>query len=95
MHDDGRFEWDEDKAIINAAKHGVSFEEAGEAFADPQRVEIFDDDHSLNEDRYQIVGLSKRRLLFVVFTERDNRIRLIHARKASKDMEILYVEQNR
>ena len=34
MHDDGRFEWDEDKAAINAARHGVSFEEAGEAFAD-------------------------------------------------------------
>ena len=42
MHDDGRFEWDEVKAAINAAKHGVSFEEAIEVFDDPQRVEIFD-----------------------------------------------------
>ena len=86
MHDDGRFEWDEDKAVID---------EAIEVFDDPQRVEIFDDDHSLNEERYQIIGLSRRGLLFTVFTERSERIRIIHARKANNDMRILYVEQNR
>ncbi len=95
MHDDGRFEWDEDKAAINAAKHGVSFDEAIEVFDDPLRVEIFDDDHSLDEECYQIIGLSRRGLLFAVFTERSERIRIIHARKANNDMRILYVEQNR
>ena len=95
MDDDGRFEWDDEKAAINAAKHGVSFYEAIEVFDDPQRVEIFDDDHSLNEERYQIIGLSRRGLLFTVFTERSERIRIIHARKANNDMRILYVEQNR
>jgi uncharacterized protein len=94
MHDDGRFEWDEDKAAINATKHGVSFDEAIEVFDDPRRVEIFDDDHSLDEERYQIIGLSRRGLLFTVFTERSERIRIIHARKANNDMRILYVEQN-
>ena len=52
LHDDGKFEWDEDKAALNAAKHGVTFEEACEVLADRLRVEIFDDDHSLEEQRY-------------------------------------------
>jgi uncharacterized protein len=94
MHDDGRFEWDEDKAALNAAKHGVTFAEACEVLADPLRVEIFDDDHSLEEQRYQLIGLSSRRLLFVVFTERNNRTRIVHARKANKTQERFYVETN-
>ena len=94
LHDDGKFEWDEDKAALNAAKHGVTFEEACEVLADRLRVEIFDDDHSLEEQRYQFIGLSSRRLLFVVFTERNDRIRIVHARKANKTQERFYVETN-
>lgn len=94
MHDDGKFEWDEDKAALNAAKHGVTFEEACEGLADLLRVEIFDDHHSLEEQRYQLLGLSARRLLFVVFTERNDRIRIVHARKANKTQERFYVEAN-
>jgi uncharacterized protein len=92
--DDGRFEWDEDKAAINLDKHGVSFEEARGAFNDPFALEIFDDEHSENEPRYQLIGLSGRRLLLVAFAERGKRKRIIHARKATQSMEELYVEKN-
>jgi hypothetical protein len=94
MFDDGQFEWDEEKAALNVVKHGVRFEEAREAFHDPCRVEVFDDEHSEDEVRYQLIGLSGQRLLFVVFTERGDRRRIIHARQASKSMEELYVEEN-
>jgi hypothetical protein len=94
MYDDGRFQWDTGKSAVNAAKHGVTFEEAGLAFDDPLVVEIFDEEHSVDESRYQLIGISDRRLLFVVFTLRDDRTRIIHARKATKTMERFYVEQN-
>jgi uncharacterized protein len=92
--DDGRFEWDEEKAALNAASHGVTFEEAREVFDDPRAVEFFDPEHSDEEPRYARIGLSGRRLLFVVFTERGDRTRIIHARKASKTMEREYVESD-
>jgi uncharacterized protein len=82
-YDDGRFEWDVEKAEINAGTHGVTFEEAREAYDDPRAVELFDREHSDFEPRFARVGLSRRRLLFVVFTERAGRIRLLHARKAA------------
>ncbi len=91
---DDRFEWELEKAQLNAAKHGVTFAEACQAFDDPQAVEIFDEEHSLDEARYQLIGLSGSRLLFVIFTIREERQRIIHARKATKSMEQFYVEQN-
>jgi hypothetical protein len=94
MYEDDQFEWDKGKAALNLVTHGVSFEEARDAFDDPHAIEIFDDEHSEDELRYQLIGLSGRRLLFVVFTGRGNRKRLIHARKATKPMEQLYVETN-
>jgi uncharacterized DUF497 family protein len=56
LHDDGKFEWDEDKAALNAAKHGVTFEEACEVFDDPHEVEFFDRDHSDDEARFARIG---------------------------------------
>jgi uncharacterized protein len=94
IYADEKFEWDTEKAGVNAAKHGVTFDEARGAFDDPHGVEVFDEEHSIDEARYQLIGLSARRLLFVVFTERGERKRLIHARKATKAMEQFYVEQN-
>ena len=90
------FEWDEDKAAENLAKHGVGFDEAAETFADDRAVEYFDPEHS-NEDerRYARVALSYSRLLFVVYTERGDAVRIIHARKPSKRMQEDYEEQNR
>ena len=89
------FSWGEEKAAINEWNHGVSFEEAREVFDDPREVEFFDPAHSTPEEpRWVRIGLSGRRLLFVVFTHREDRIRIIHARKASKSMERIYVEEN-
>lgn len=79
------FEWDDAKAAANLAKHGVGFDEALTVFADVL-ARIFDDpDHSNDELREIIVGFSsKPRLLVVGFTERPGRVRLIHARRATK-----------
>jgi len=62
-----RFEWDPDKAVTNLKRHRVSFEEAIEALFDPNAVDDFDPDHSSDETRFNLIGLSSRRLLFVVY----------------------------
>jgi hypothetical protein len=80
-----RFEWDERKAQLNLKKHGVSFEEATEVFFDPNAIVRFDTNHSIEEERMIIIGLSSRRLLFVVYVEREGDvIRIISARKATR-----------
>ncbi|MGH7717259.1 MAG: BrnT family toxin [Gemmatimonadaceae bacterium] len=79
------FEWDPGKAEANAAKHGVTFEEAASAFADPLGRIVDDPRHSAGEDRFVLFGLSDRqRLLAVMFTERGERLRLISARPATR-----------
>jgi uncharacterized DUF497 family protein len=76
------YEWDDDKAKLNAEKHGVSFEDAATVFGDPLYVEFYDPDHSTDENRYLIVGRSTEgRLLIVSYTERENSVRLISARE--------------
>jgi uncharacterized DUF497 family protein len=81
-----QFEWGRDKAARNKRKHGVSFEEAMSVWSDTRRIEMFDADHSDDgECRSIAVGFSDRlRLLFVVFTERHENIRLISARRANR-----------
>ena len=87
------FEWDNAKAKRNIKKHGVSFEEAMTVFADPLSLTIHDPEHSDEEDRYVILGESKRqRLLVVVFTDRDDRIRIITASVASRQERKNYEE---
>ena len=81
-----RFEWDERKAAANAKKHGVSFEEAKSVFVDERARLIDDPDHSEDEDRFVLLGLSSLlRLLVVCHCNRDegNVIRFISARKAT------------
>ena len=76
-----KFEWDSNKAKSNQKKHGVSFEEAKTVFQDPLSINYDDPDHSIDENRYIIIGLSSQgRYLFVSHTERENKIRLISAR---------------
>lgn len=76
------FEWDPAKAAANEQKHRVSFFEASEVFDDDFSSSVRDPDHSLEENRYLIFGLSKRgRYLVVSYTERGNWIRLISARE--------------
>lgn len=77
------FEWDEEKARTNIKKHGISFETAAKVFLDENRIDIFDSEHSLDEDRYITIGLAGD-VLFVVYTERKPRIRLISARLANE-----------
>lgn len=89
------FEWDLNKAQSNLAKHGISFEEAIAAFSDQHGLLLHDPDHSNEEDRFILLGMSARlRLLVVVHTYRrqDRRIRIISARKATKREETQYKE---
>jgi uncharacterized protein len=80
-----RFSWDEDKNASNQKNHGVSFEEASELFLSDDYLEIFDDAHSDQEDRFIAVGPIKRGLVMVVYTERDmDTVRIISARWATK-----------
>lgn len=89
------FEWDPKKAVANFEKHGVSFDEASLAFFDPGAVELFDELNSDDEIRFQLVGISDVRLLFVGYTVRDDRVRIITARKANARHVRYYNEQNR
>jgi hypothetical protein len=80
-----QFEWDPRKDAQNRKKHGVSFEEAATAFGDPGSRTVPDPEHSLEEDRFVLLGLSYRgRLLVVVHTDRGDNLRIISARKATK-----------
>lgn len=77
-----QFEWNPKKAAKNRRKHKVSFEEAATVFADPLSATFPDPDHSDEEDRYIIIGLSNRhRLLIVSHPERGDRIRIMSARE--------------
>ena len=81
-----RFEWDDYKASLNAKKHGVTFEEARSVFADERARLIDDPDHSEDEDRFVLLGLSRSlRLLLVChcYREEGRTIRIISARKAT------------
>ncbi len=88
------FEWNKEKAAANFKKHGISFEEAALAFFDENAVELFDERNSEDEIRYQLIGVSKTRLIFVAYTARNERIRIISARKANPKQTKIYNEQN-
>jgi hypothetical protein len=78
------YEFDPDKADANLRKHGVSFEEAFTVFNDPLASTLPDDQHSVGKQRSVTVGTSSaNRILFIVYTERGSRIRLIGARLAT------------
>jgi uncharacterized protein len=80
------FDWDERKAQTNEEKHGISFEEAQTVFYDPDARCMYDPDHSLDENRYIMLGLSESlRLLIVCHVYQDQEvIRIISARKANR-----------
>jgi hypothetical protein len=77
------FAWDDEKAAENYAKHGVSFEFAKLAFEDLLAVERIDDRHDYGEQRFILIGMARAVVLFVVYVEREERIRLISARRAT------------
>ncbi len=87
------FEWDKVKAASNLRKHGVSFEEAKSIFYDDFAIQFFDDANSDSEDRFLMLGMSNEaRLLIVCHCEREsgNSIRIISARKATKNESKVY-----
>lgn len=88
-----RFEWDERKAAANAKKHGVTFDEAQSVFVDEGARLIDDPDHSDDEDRFVLLGLSSAlRLLLVchAYREEGHVIRIISARKATRHEAAFY-----
>jgi uncharacterized protein len=88
-----RFEWNDQKAIANLKKHGVTFGEATEVFYDPNALESSDPEHAGDEDRFVLIGYSTRRLLFVVFAQRHGDvIRIISARPPTPKERKLYEE---
>jgi uncharacterized DUF497 family protein len=87
------FEWDPEKAEKNIRKHEVHFDEASTVFDDPMFITLLDEEHSNDEERYITIGISNNnRLLLVAHSERDDRIRIISARKATKNEEKFYQE---
>ena len=81
------FEWDPAKAAANVRKHGVSFDEAETVFSDEHALLLDDPEHSADEDRFVLIGLSSASRMVVVchcYQERANVIRLISARKATR-----------
>ncbi len=88
-----QFEWDTKKAATNLKKHGISFEEAKSVFYDEFAVQFYDNEHSDDEDRFLMLGLScESKILLVCHCERDTgeTIRIISARKATKNERKLY-----
>lgn len=90
-----RFEWDGRKSAENERQHGVTFAEAQSVFYDENAVEFFDPDHSEEEDRFILLGISVRlRVLVVCYCQRrENLIRIISARKTDKKEEKDYWER--
>ncbi len=85
------FEWDPKKSELNLKKHGVSFHEAANVFGDPYAITFPDPDHSEGEDRFLTFGYSaKNHLLVVVHTERQGKIRIISARRATRRERTIY-----
>ena len=88
-----RFEWDEAKSQVNKRKHGVSFGEAQTVFLDENAIRFFDPDHSDDEDRFLMLGISFQLRILVVchcFRASESVIRIISARKANQNEEATY-----
>ena len=90
-----RFVWHDRKAAANARDHGVTFEAACDVFTDPFAVEWLDEREHYGEERSVIIGMVESRLLYVAYTMRKDKIRIISARKAEPYERRLYHEENR
>lgn len=75
-----KFEWDSSKNSTNLSKHGVSFEEAIEVFADPNAIEVYEAEHSAEEDRYKVIGMLQSRIV-------------VSARKANREEKDIYEQE--
>jgi len=87
------FIWDENKPNANIKKHGIDFYEAATVFDDPHALNAYDFEHSYDEDRFVIIGVSENMRILIVchcFRENGEVIRIISARKAKKRESLLY-----
>ncbi len=79
------YEWDDAKAAVNLAKHGIDFLDAIGALTDPHRIEDIDDRFAYGEERTRTIGMTQGNVLFVVTTMRDEHLcRIISARRATR-----------
>jgi len=85
ISEDGRFEWDENKDLLNKKNHGFSFNEILEIFDDPAFLEGYDREHSGQEERYYGIGCLNNILYVIAFYTLRERIRIISARQADSD----------
>lgn len=91
------FEWDDHKNAQNKRKHGVSFEDAQNVFFDEKAIEFDDPDHSIQEDRFILVGLSQSLKVLVVchcYRSNESKIRIVSARKATKKEQGVYFRRS-
>ncbi len=91
---DSNFDWHDRKAVLNLYKHGVSFEQARQAFRDPFAIEFEDDRFDYGEERYILIGMAADNILVVVHTERHDKVWIISARKAEAHERRYYHESN-
>lgn len=90
-----KFEWNDAKAQANLGAHGVSFDLAKTVFKDPFAIERLDDREDYSEERFVLIGRAEENvLLFVAYTEREERIRIISARRATQYEQDDYFQQN-
>jgi uncharacterized DUF497 family protein len=88
------FEWNDDKAASNLRKHGISFAEACAVFRDPFAIELLDERVSYDEERFILIGIGADGVLVVIYTERQDRNRIISARKAEPNERRYYYDEN-
>jgi uncharacterized protein len=91
------FEWDDHKNASNKRKHGVSFEDAQTVFFDEKAIEFDDPDHSIQEERFILLGLSQKLKVLVVchcYRSDESKIRFISARKATKKEKGVYFRRS-
>ena len=92
------FEWDNNKALINEKKHGITFEEASTVFYDENAILFDDPDHSEAEERFLMLGISEQTKMLIVsycYRGKDGIIRIISARKATKKEAKQYIDINK
>ena len=88
------FDWDENKNRINLEKHGITFEEASTVFFDDKAILFDDPEHSIEEDRFLLLGMSETAKVCIVchcYRKSDTVIRIISARQATRKEEQKYV----
>jgi uncharacterized DUF497 family protein len=91
---DAALEWDDAKAAENWRRHGVTFQQGAKVLRDPFAVEWIDDRDDYGEERINLLGMCEGVILHVTHTERDERTRIISARRATRHEQVHYYREN-